>query len=64
MARNLIMIGLIIVGMVAISYAKILFQKRQAYQPDNAYTKKEKMILYLGYGVMGIAFIIAAFIKF
>lgn len=58
------MIGLIIVGMIAISYAKILFQKRQALQSDNAYSKKEQIILYFGYVMMGIAFIIAAFIKF
>jgi hypothetical protein len=62
--RNLIMIGLIIVGMIAISYAKILFQKRQAINADNAYSKNEQIILYFGYMVMGIAFIIAAFIKF
>lgn len=64
MTRNLIMLGLIIVGMIAISYAKILFQKRQIAQPDNVYSQKEKTVLYLGYVFMTVAFVIAAFIKF
>ncbi len=64
MIRNLIMFGLIIVGMIAISYAKILFQKRQISQPDNVYSQKEKTVLYLGYVFMTVAFVIAAFIKF
>lgn len=64
MTRNLIMLGLIIVGMIAISYAKILFQKRQISQPDNVYSQKEKTVLYLGYVFMAVAFVIAAFIKF
>ena len=64
MTRNLIMIGLIVVGMIAISYAKILFQKRQKVEADNAYSKQERMILYGGYFFMAVAFIIAAFIKF
>lgn len=58
------MFGLIIVGMIAISYAKILFQKRQISQPDNVYSQKEKTVLYLGYVFMTVAFVIAAFIKF
>ncbi len=64
MGRDLLMFGFVILGMVLISRAKILFQKRQRIIDDNQYSKQEVIILYAGYACMAIAFIIAAFIKF
>ncbi len=48
-----------VIGLAIVCYARILYSKRQQTMPDNTYNKEEKTILYIGYVIVAIAFILA-----
>lgn len=58
--KEIITYLLLIVGLVMVCIGKVKFQKRQQTIPDNMYSKEEKMLVKGGYGVLAIAFILAA----
>lgn len=48
-----------IIGIAIVCYIRVHFAKRQMQTPDNAYTPKEKKILYLGYAILAVSFVLA-----
>ncbi len=54
---------LLIIGLILIIYSKVHYNKRCTYGNGIPYTNVEKLILYGGYFILGIAFLLASFNK-
>lgn len=61
--KNIIMLILLVIGMFCLMRAKITFQQRQQKAPDNAWSKEEKKLRAIGYGLMILDVIIAGFVR-
>ncbi len=54
---------LLLIGLICIIYAKVMYNKRCTSGNGIPYTNIEKSLLYGGYLILGIAFLLAAFNK-
>lgn len=64
MAKFILMVILLVLGIGSIIYAKMHFAQRQMSEPDNQWSPLENKIRYAGYAICVLDVIIAGFINF